>query len=197
MNPFDEEYFASGNYVDYLERQGRYEKLAEDILSLYNSINLIAPHDSILDYGCATGFLLNGLHKQGFCNTHGYDISEWALSRVQPEHQIIELNEKQAFDHCFCLDVLEHMTDQEIKFTFSKLTAFILTVRIPCSLDGKKFHLAPSRADETHINCKTREEWTNLLGLLGYELMFTLNLAQIYDSDGVFCATFKGVRNGL
>jgi|TARA_R110000744_G_scaffold238416_1_gene355896 hypothetical protein len=197
MNPFDEKYFTSGNYVDYLSRQGRYEKLAQDMLTLYNSINLISPHDDILDYGCATGLLLNGLHKHGFCNTHGYDISEWALSKVRSEHRILELNKKQSFDHCFCLDVLEHMTDQEIKFTFSKLTAFILTVRIPCSLDGKGFHLAPSRADKTHINCKTREEWINFLGLLDYELLFTLNLSQIYDSDGVFCATFKGARNGL
>jgi hypothetical protein len=198
MSVFDESYFNSGNYFNYLEREDRYIRLAKDIAGLYHSINLIHPNDSILDYGCATGFLLNGLHQQGLCNTYGYDISEWAKSKIKPEHKMIELNQRHIFDHCFCLDVLEHMTDEDIKSVFTQfVTSSVLTVRMPVSLDGKRFHLAQSRLDKTHINCKKRGECIDFLGLLGYELLFTLNLSQIYDSDGVFCATFKGARDGL
>lgn len=198
MSAFEESYFNTGNYFNYLERQDRYERLAKDISKLYSDTNLISPRDKILDYGCATGFLMNGLHKQGFCNTYGYDISKWATSKIKPEHKIIELNQRQVFDHCFCLDVLEHMTDEDIKSVFTKsFMSSVLTVRIPVSLDGEKFHLSQSLADKTHINCKRKQGWIELLGSLGYDLLFTLNLSQIYDSDGVFCAALKRRYNGL
>ena len=198
MSAFDESYFNTGNYSNYLEREDRYVRLAKDVVGLYGSINLIHPDDSILDYGCATGFLLNGMHQQGFVNTYGYDISKWAVSKISSEHEIINLNKRNIFDHCFCLDVLEHMTDEDIISVFANfITSSILTVRIPVSLDGKQFYLSQSRLDKTHINCKKKQEWIHFLESLGYELLFTLNLSQIYDSSGVFCATFRGIHDGL
>ena len=66
----------------------------------------------------------------------------------------------------------------------------VLIVRIPCSTNDKDFHLEISKKDKTHINCKTKKNWIKFLNKLGYSLIGTLNLKQIYDSDGVFCGLF-------
>lgn len=188
---YDENYFTSNNYVDYLNRAERYHKLAEELVELYTSINLIHKTDTILDYGCAVGFLLDGLAILGFDKTYGYDISSWALSHLNTQHTLIGKDSNHVFDWGFFLDVLEHMEDLEIRQVFNRLRFSLITIRIPCSIDGQTFYLHQSRKDETHINCKTSEDWTKLLNQCGYDQLFTLNLKQIYNSAGVFCACFR------
>ena len=192
INPYNENYFNSGNYIGYLERSERYKKLAQEIIELLRSIKFVNGDETILDYGCATGFLLDGLHDLGISKTSGYDISEWALSKVDREkHRIITLEEKQCFDIGFFLDVLEHMSDEDIIDVLSRVSVGKMIVRIPCSVDGKTFLLPQSKRDKTHINCRTKDGWIEFLDSLGYELVFCVNLKQIYDSDGVFCACFR------
>lgn len=192
INPYNEDYFNSGNYIGYLERSERYKKLAQEIVELLRSIKFVGGDETILDYGCATGFLLDGLHDLGINNTSGYDISEWALSKVDREkHKIITLEEKQCFDIGFFLDVLEHMSDEDITDVLNRVSVGKMIVRIPCSVDGKTFLLPQSKRDKTHINCRTKDGWIKFLDGLGYELVFCVNLKQIYDSDGVFCACFR------
>lgn len=191
-NPYNENYFNSGNYIGYLERSERYNKLAQEIVELFQSIKFIDNEKSILDYGCATGFLLDGFYNLGLNKTSGYDISEWALSNIdRTKHKIITLAEKQSFDIGFFLDVLEHISDEDITSALNKISVRKMVVRIPCSIDGETFLLPQSKRDKTHINCKTKEGWIKFLDGLGYELVFCLNLKQIYDSDGVFCACFR------
>ena len=190
MNPFDEKYYTSLNYVGYLNRSGKYDKLCEEIVDFLNCLSLIKKDSKILDYGCAVGFLLDAFYKRDFKNTHGYDISEFALSKLNKNHKIINLNENQEFDFCFMLDVLEHIDDENIQKIFSKIQANILVVRIPCSLDGKDFYLEVSKNDKTHINCKKKTDWVKFINSFGYSLIGLLNLKQIYDSDGVFCGLF-------
>ena len=192
-NLYDENYFNSGNYIGgYLGRSERYKRLSEEIYFLLRDVFLLDKDDNILDYGCAAGLLLDGFKELGFEKTFGYDISEWALDQVDKDsHHIIELEEKQKFEMAFFLDVLEHMTDSDICDVFNKLNFEKFIVRIPCSTDGKTFHLPQSRLDKTHINCKIKKDWIALFDKLGYELVFRFNLHQIYDTDGVFCALFK------
>ena len=137
INPYDETYFNSGNYIGYLDRSERYIKLSQEILELLVSIKYIKTTDKILDYGCATGFLLNGLYSHGYTNTHGYDISDWALSKLDKEkHSVIDLEEEnQKFDMGFFLDVLEHIYISDLKNVISDLYYYaskIVVLQVAC-----------------------------------------------------------------
>ena len=89
------------------------------------------------------------------------------------------------------LDVLEHIFDEDINPILSTLNTEILLVRIPVKLDGEEdFHLEVSRKDLSHVNCKTREEWIQLINSHGFDFKDTINSKTVYDSPGVFCGYF-------
>jgi len=190
---YNKEYYTTKNYENYLNKCDRYQKLAIEIFDLFNKICILQEKKSkILDYGCAVGFLLDGIRKIGYDNLYAYDISEWALSRIK-NHKILKYEDifNNNFDATFMLDVLEHMEEDEIKDLLSKLSSEIIIVRIPVALEtGKNFLLEVSRADDTHVNCKTKSEWIKIFKDFGYDRLLKINLNNIYDSDGVFCAIF-------
>ena len=92
------------------------------------------------------------------------------------------------FDITFCLDVMEHMSDNCIDKWLNDFQTRAMLIRIPVASSlGANFHLPISRKDPTHINCKTKNEWKNLLFKYGFNTFLHLNLYTIYDTDGVFC----------
>lgn len=186
---YDKEYYSTGNYKNYLSKKKRYEKTAQDLIELLAKLKCSHKDMKILDYGCATGFLLDGFYNLGYKNTNGYDISDWALSQISRNHNIISLSKETEYDVMIMLDVLEHMEDKDINNLFTKVKSKLIFIRIPVSTDGgNSFHLDVSRADPTHINCKEKTEWVSMLGDLGYRTAFELDLQSIYSTDGVFCA---------
>jgi len=186
---FNKDYFTMFNYADYLDRYDRYEKLTVDIVDLLKKIGLQKKDSRILDYGCAVGFLVEALTKLGYKNTYGYDISEWAIQKAKEKNlNIIDEVEKDFYDVIYCLDVVEHMYDDEIDNFLSKLDTKVMVVRIPVSTDGgESFHLSVSRRDPTHINCKTKEQWKNLFKQYGFDNFLDISLSQIYNTTGVWC----------
>jgi hypothetical protein len=199
---YDEKYYTTNNYENYLSKRDRYKKLAHELYTFFSLIKIDNKHINVLDYGCALGFFLDGLKDVGIQNTFGYDISEWALSKVNSEKHSL-LNYEQLFENkynfVYFLDVLEHMKDEEIHNVLIKLDTNKIIVRIPVSLnDGENFHLEVSRNDKTHINCKTKEDWIEYFKKYNYKTYILLNLNSIYDSEGVFCAILskEGLYNG-
>lgn len=186
---YDEHYFTSLNYTDYLSRRDQYLKLSFELHELLSKLRLINKETTILDYGCAVGFLIEGFKKLGYEKVYGYDISQWAVSQAgKKDLKILNKIEKKSFDIIICLDVLEHMTDKEIYQVFSLFKSDMMIIKIPCSIDGKKFVFDISNRDQTHINCKTKKDWVKLLTRLGYQTILPLNLLTIYDTPGVMCA---------
>jgi|MDTC01.2.fsa_nt_gb cyclopropane fatty-acyl-phospholipid synthase-like methyltransferase len=185
---FDKEYFTSINYTDYLDRYDRYEKLAIDITDLLNKVNLLKEDTKILDFGCAVGLLIQALTNIGYKNTFGYDISEWALKKVKEKGlNVVEDVNKNDYDVTFCLDVLEHMYDEDVNNFLKNISSDVLVLRIPVSTDGgETFHLSVSRRDPTHINCKSKDDWQTMLKNHGYRTFLNLNLYTIYDTEGVW-----------
>jgi len=178
---FDKSYYLTGNYCDYLQRGQRYERLAAELP--------IEKDMRIIDYGCAVGFLLEGLQRQGFKHISGYDISDWATGQLQ--NKGIKIAQEGCFDTIICLDVLEHMTNKQIKAMFHRFWSRFLIVRIPVSTNGQHFHLQVSRNDPTHINCKTKHDWLALLKANGFQECFRLHSNHIYDSQGVLCSLLE------
>ncbi len=191
---YGEDYYKTLNYADYLGRQERYDKLAQELSDLLSKLSLVkrggSSRTDILDYGCAIGFLVKAFQNIGY-DTHGYDISKWAVENAVTR-SVDNYYPNISYDVMTALDVFEHMQTHEIKKALKEIETNVLIVRIPCSMDGgKSFHLDVSKRDPTHINCKTKPEWIELIGRAGnFESMFRLNLLTIYDSPGVFCAMF-------
>ena len=193
---FDEEYYKSKNYHDYLDRYGRYQKLAGELDGLFKSLGLqtFVRNGSILDYGCAVGFLIKALRECGYRNISGVEISKWAREICKKEgiHLSSERHLSIPKNLIFFLDVLEHISNDDIYKIFNKITSDFIIVRIPVTnTDNGKFVLDISENDPTHINRKTKKSWIALLDSLNYELYSTINLNTIWDSKGVFCAIFK------
>jgi cyclopropane fatty-acyl-phospholipid synthase-like methyltransferase len=184
---YGEEYYASGNYTNYSEREDRYIHLARELSHLFESLS-ISKECTILDYGCAKGFLIKGFKQLGYHKIYGYEISEYCKTFCQ-ENEIAVIDFLYDYnDIIVCLDVLEHMTEVEVADLFTMTSSDIFIGRIPVMADdGDNYFLQCSREDPTHINCKTKGEWKRILKIWGgYHRIFHLNLFSLYDSKGVF-----------
>ena len=188
MSKFEEEYFKNLNYSNYLERYGRYLKMAEELDFYLTKFGILSKSMKILDYGCSVGFLIKAFKKLGYKKIFGFDISNWALKIAKKNKCKILKDFKGSYDLGIFLDVLEHMNDKEIKKVFKKAKFKRLLVRIPCAdKNSNKFYLKVSRIDKTHINCKNKESWISLFKSFGYKSFLKLNLNSIYDSKGCLC----------
>jgi SAM-dependent methyltransferase len=189
VNPFIEKYYSERNYTNYLDRKGRYVQMARELDEVFQKVEIVNHKSKILDFGCAVGFLVSAMDEIGYSSVYGYDISEWAVGVAKSNGcRILNQVRSQSFDLVFFLDVLEHMTDEQIRKEFSRNKFSSCIVRIPCADEGEtNFHLEASKKDETHINCKSASGWMNLFKSLGYNKFIRLNLNTIYDSRGCFC----------
>ena len=188
---YDVSYYKSSNYADYLERGDRYRKTAGELAGLLRSLGLIEEESLIVDYGCAVGFLLDGFKKLGYSNVLGVEVSEWAREQARTRgHKVVQSVNGLGLspDLLISMDVFEHMTDQEVSRVILETLPKAILVRIPTSTDdGKTFHLEVSRADPTHINCKTKAQWITFFREFGYQTFLRLNLYTVYDTPGVSC----------
>ena len=180
-------YFTTLNYSNYLERELKYNKFGEELVEFLKKIKLLTYSTKILDYGCALGFMILSFRKLGY-SCDGYDISKWAKKKcLERDIKLVEYK-KAKYDLMLCLDVFEHMTDEQIRHCLHTFDPDHILLRIPCLTNGgKSFHLDISNNDPTHINCKDKKNWFNLFDSVGYKNKIALNLYTIYDTDGVLC----------
>jgi len=183
---FGEDYYKTVNYVDFLQRKGRYVKLAEDIDGLLQKLNL--NNGPVLDFGCAVGFVVEAMEDRGYEDVRGVDISEWAVSQCKEKG--LDVSNRVDYDTewglTFCLDVLEHMTVEQVENFLDNLKTESLVFRVPvCAEEGEDYVLECSRKDPTHNIRWTAEQWKYLMEYHGYTVL-SMNLPTIYSSEGVF-----------
>ncbi len=157
-HPYSEGYFQRGegsNYKGY-EDGRQFEIRAETIRDRFHPI-------SVLDVGCARGFLVGHLRKMGI-DAHGVDISEWATGSVPPQSlgkflKTVDVTKglpykNGEFDLVMSQDFLEHIDEKEVP----KLINEMLRV-------GKRqFHIITTPeytmyGDETHVCMRSLEWW--------------------------------------
>ena len=76
----------------------------------------IPRHASVLDVGCAKGYLVKALRWLGR-EAYGYDVSEYAIAHADPEvaNVVGAVPPQKVFDYAIAKDVLEHFTPDDVQ----------------------------------------------------------------------------------
>lgn len=160
-NLYDEFYFAKGCGEPY-ER-------SEVWLNLFSSFadriqREILPR-SVLDAGCAMGFLVEKLRERGI-EAWGVDISQYAIGKVAPAIQefcwvgSITVPFPRRYDLIVSIEVLEHLTSQDAEKAVSNLCAYS---------DDILFSSTPYDYKEvSHFNVQPVEYWAELFAKDGF-----------------------------
>jgi SAM-dependent methyltransferase len=160
-NLYDEFYFAKGCGEPY-ER-------SEVWLNLFSSfaerIQREIHPGSVLDAGCAMGFLVEKLRERDI-EAWGVDISQFAISKVAPTIQefcwvgSITVPFPRRYDLIVSIEVLEHLPSQDTEKAVSNLCAYS---------DDILFSSTPYDYKEvSHFNVQPVEYWAELFAKEGY-----------------------------
>ena len=146
---------------------------------------------SVLDAGCAMGYLVAALRDRGV-EAYGVDISEYAISKVRedirPYCAVGSLTEPlpdglpKRYDLVVTIEVLEHLYEEDGKQAIHNLCA--LSDRIIFSSTPDDF------AERTHVNVQQREYWARLFAAegffddLGYRPTYLTAYASCFKKSG-------------
>lgn len=120
---------------------------------------------SVLDAGCAWGFLVEALRKRGV-QAWGIDISEYALSNVDESVKDYcwrgSLTEPlpQRYDLITCIEVVEHLPPRDGEIAIANLCAASDRVL----LSSTPFDYA----EPTHLNVQPPENWSAIFARYGF-----------------------------
>lgn len=137
---------------------GFFDRAAEAIVREFHP-------STVLDAGCAMGFLVEGLRKRGV-EASGVDVSEYAISQVHEsvaEHcRVGSLTEPLGgrYDLVTCIEVLEHIPPEGADAAIANLCA--ASDRLLISTSPTDF------AEPTHLNVQPPEYWSAALAREGF-----------------------------
>ncbi len=120
---------------------------------------------TVLDAGCAVGFLVEALRDRGV-EAYGIDVSEYALAQVPPaigdafRRASVTDPFPRDYDLIVCIEVLEHLPARAAEAAVANICAHTRDVI---------FSSTPSDFDEaTHVNVQPPEYWAELFGRHGF-----------------------------
>jgi glycosyltransferase involved in cell wall biosynthesis len=158
---YDAYYYAHGCGSPY----GRSEEWLRHFSAIAERIVEWLQPRTALDAGCAMGFLVEMLRKQGV-EAFGVDVSEYAIAHVHPDVQpycwagSVADPFPQTYDLIVCIEVLEHMPREDAEravANFCRHTRSVLFSSTP--FDYK---------EPTHINVQSPEHWAALFAQHGF-----------------------------
>lgn len=167
---YDEDYFIRGKqsgkslYENYRWMPDLTIPMAERIVEHLD----VGGSDSILDFGCARGYLVRALCELDY-DAFGVDVSEWALrncdesvkDRVGTEWPITNP------DWVIAKDVLEHIPMKPLVESLSKISRQVVNgvfIVVPLSESVGQSYVVPEyEADVTHINRWPLKEWVGVI----------------------------------
>lgn len=152
FNEFYEEN-GGGNYTDEKLWSGFFASIAQNIVDNYNP-------KTVLDAGCATGYLVRELRKLGV-EAYGIDISEYAISLVPAELSAyfnaqsitdpLPESFPEKFDLVITIEVLEHLFPEDGAVAIKRLCGYADTIIFTSTPDDVD--------DRTHCNVQLPEYW--------------------------------------
>ena len=124
---------------------------------------------SILDVGCAKGFLVRALRESGK-ECWGFDFSPWAIGHAEREAapflvqaSVDDFTFERAFDLLLAFEVFEHLTDRQVVAFLARAraqTRLAMLATIP-SFDGEteRAQFIQGDGDLSHITVRSRTWW--------------------------------------
>lgn len=181
---FDKDYYEDGR------KSGKsfyenYRWMPHRSLPLANTLKEMYPNQSILDFGCAKGYLVHALRLLDV-EAYGYDISEYAISSCKPETKnflFCDRNNVPDTDVIVSKDVMEHVpydaVDEVLSFMYSKCTEAIVVV--PFGGDGL-YRIPSYELDQSHFIREDEEWWISKFKKAGFKMKsFYYHLAGFKD----------------
>jgi len=160
--------YGASYYENYWGGGGPYER-NERWLEFFDGVASGIVRDihplSSLDAGCAMGFLVEGLAKQGV-DAWGVDISEYAISQVDPSVRercwVGSLTEPltRRYDLITCIEVVEHVPPEQTEAVIANLCQ--ATDQLLLSTTHQDY------GEPTHLNVQPPEYWSALLAQQGF-----------------------------
>jgi SAM-dependent methyltransferase len=151
--------YGPAYYSDYWGGGGPYER-NEQWLRFFGSVADGIVRDfhpsTVLDAGCAMGFLVEELHKRGV-DASGFDVSEYAISQVDESVadrcRVGSLTDpiEGRYDLITCIEVLEHLPPEETDEAIANLCAASDTLLISSTPNDY--------GEPTHFNVMQPEDW--------------------------------------
>lgn len=176
MNQFNENYYENGIntgvslYTNYRWIPELSIPLAFHIIELLQ----IKKEHTILDYGCAKGYLVKALRLLNR-QSYGVDISEYAINNadkyienyVKHIHNVEDIKEN--YDFVISKDVFEHIPKNTLTHIVSYLRKITKTMFVVVPLgDGTKYFIDSYELDKTHIIRENKDWWINLFQNSGF-----------------------------
>ncbi len=182
---YGEDYYKYYAGFGYDRKEEHWLKFFGDIADMI--IKEFGP-DTVLDAGCAKGFLVESLRDRGV-EAYGIDISEYAISEVRddmrPYCKVASITDTDSFDREYdlitCIEVLEHLTVPEGKEALKNICSNTDTVIFSSTPDDL--------GDPTHINVQPADYWIKMFnnngftGDLSYDLSYISPHAILFKRD--------------
>lgn len=160
--------YGASYFLNYWGGGGPYER-SERWLTFFDDVAAGIVRDlqpvSVLDAGCAMGFLVEALRKRGV-EAWGIDISEHAISRVDDSVKdycrtasLVEPLDRR-YDLIACIEVLEHIPGTHTDRAIANLCQ---------ATDRLLISSTPEDCGEpTHLNVQPQEAWSAALARQGF-----------------------------
>ena len=146
---------------------------------------------TVLDFGCSKGYLVKAFRKLDI-KAFGVDISSYAIKNCDPEVKEFckvmtkknYLPFKKNFDFVITKDVLEHLTEEQIKIFLNKYHKKTNKMfhAIPLG-DNGKFRIDEYHLDKSHLQMNNEKWWTSIFKLCGWKVAkFEYSIKGIKDN---------------
>lgn len=168
---YDEDYYLRGQetgkslYTDYRWLP----ELTMPMVQRMISYLAIRHGDTILDYGCARGYVVKAFHRLGYL-VRGMDCSDWAIRHADPEVAGLCFHASNLYgyraDWIIAKDVLEHMDDTTLREWLREASEAArkgVFAVVPLSpAHGQPYVVPEYEQDITHIQRRNLMEWADL-----------------------------------
>ena len=182
---YDEDYFERGPILGISGYQN-YSWMPELTIRMAHKLVLelpIRPGQSVLDFGCAKGFLVKALRILDVDAT-GVDVSAYAIAHADGavrEHcrRIRDVHDPALFaghhDWMLAKDVFEHLVPEDLAALLQRARGHVdrIFIAVPLAADDEsgKYIVAQYDQDVTHRIAKSMAWWTRLFEQQGWRVV--------------------------
>jgi SAM-dependent methyltransferase len=169
MEKYDEDYYIRG-LESGKSLYSQYRWMPELTIPLAYRLSRgleIHDEDTILDFGCAMGYLVKAFRLLGF-RSYGYEISQYALENVPIDIQEYVYHGytwvRKKWDWIICKDVFEHIPYNHINQVIKDMRSCSrnIFIAVPLSDNGMNYNEPAYEFDSTHIIREDLTWWSNI-----------------------------------